>query len=77
MEVSEAVDWPPYGTTPICLSRQAPLAALSLVGLGWYGQHNGEQNVADRLKSLHTCPKLMNNAFYGIGCPYFGRLIQY
>ena len=80
----EVVDWPPYALcrhTPICLSRQAPLAALSLgalrQGLGWYGQHNGVRNIADRLKSLHTCPKRMDNAFYGGGCPYFGRLVQY
>ena len=67
--------------TPIRLSRQAPLAALSLgalrLGLGWYGQHNGVRNIADHLKFLHTCPKWMDNAFlYGGGCPYFGRLIQ-
>ena len=31
----------------------------SEAGLGWYGQHNGVQNVADDLKSLPTCPKRM------------------
>ena len=37
------------------------IAALSLgalrLGLGWYGQHNIVQNIADHLKRLHTCPK--------------------
>ena len=81
MEASEAVDWSPYGTIPIRLSRQAPLAALSLgaprLGLGWYGQHNGVQNFAGNLKSLHTCLKWIYNASCCGGCPYFGRLIQY
>ena len=83
MEASEVVDWPPlWHHTPICLSRQAPLLeAISLgaprLGLGWYGHYNGVQSIADHLKSLHTCPKWMDNAFYGGGFPYFGRLIQY
>ena len=46
--------------------------------LGWYGQqHNGVQNIADHLKSLHTSPKWMGNAFYGGVGACFGRLIQY
>ena len=37
-------------------------------GSGWYGQHSGVQNIADHLKSLHICPKWMDNAFWGDGC---------
>jgi len=76
--------WIGLHTTPhTCMPVQAgptgslSLGALRLLGLGWYGQYNSVQNIADHLKSLHTCPKWMDNAFYGGGCPYFGRLIQY
>ena len=70
----------PYTHTPV--QAGPPLAALSLLralrlGLGWYGQHNGVGNFAHHLKSLHACPKWMDNAFYGGGCPYFGCLIPY
>ena len=82
MGASEAVVWrltAPHTRTPV--HRQASPAALSLgalrQGLGWYGQHNSVQNIADHLKSLQTCPKLMDDAFYsGDHCPYFGHLIQ-
>ena len=57
------------------------MATLSLgalrLGLGWFGRHNGVKNIAGHLKSLHTRSKWVDNAFYGDGCPYFGRLIQY
>ena len=46
------------------------------LGLVW-PPYNGVRNVADHLKSLHTCPKLMTDAFYNGGCPFFGCLVKY
>ena len=33
-------------------------------GFGWYGQHNSVRNIADHLKSLHTCPTWVEDSFY-------------
>ena len=59
----------PVQTGPTGSPRQCSLGALRR-GLGWYGQHNGVQNVADHLKSRHTFPKWMGDAFYSGDGPY-------
>ena len=66
MRASEAVDCfltAPHIHSPVQAgpTGSSSLGALKL-GLGCYGQHNGVNNIAEHLKSLHTCPKWMDNA---------------